>query len=283
MPSYTSADIRNLALLGHAGGGKTSLTEALLFKAGAIHHLGLIERGSTVSDYTDEEKAHGHSIFSAIVHLDHQGKHINLIDTPGYPDFVGQAISILPAVETAAIVIDAPAGVESTARRAMEWATARKLCRMVIVNKIDHDNIDLPGLLADIQKTFGRECLPLNLPAQNGTAVVDCFFNPAGESDFGSVADAHKAIVEQVVEVDEELMAIYLEQGDVKPEQLHEPFEKALREGHLIPLVFTSARRHDKPEQSVGVAELLEVLVKLAPSPLEGNPAPFIKARGRRA
>lgn len=282
MPAYTTSDIRNIALLGPGAAGKTSLAEALLHKAGAIHHLGQIERGSTVSDCTDEEKAHRHSIFSSLMHMDYQGRHINLIDTPGYPDFAGQAISVLPAVETAAIVIDAAAGLDPVARRMMERATERKLCRMVIINKIDHDNINLPRLLADIQRAFGKVCLPINLPAKNGSAVVDCFFNPAGESDLGSVADAHKAIVEQVVEVDEELMAIYLEQGDVKPDQLHAPFEKALREGHLIPLCFTSARRHDKPEVSVGIAELLDVLLKLAPSPLEGNPAPFLKADGAK-
>ncbi|MCX5661096.1 MAG: elongation factor G [Planctomycetota bacterium] len=280
MPNYTTSDIRNIALLGPGAAGKTSLAEALLLKAGAIHHLGAVERGSTVSDCTDEEKHHRHSIFSSLMHMDHQGRHINLIDTPGYADFAGQAISVLPAVETAAIVIDAAAGLDPVSRRMMERATERGLCRMVIINKIDHDNINLPQLLADIQQAFGKVCLPVNLPAKNGTAVVDCFFNPSGESDLGSVADAHKAIVEQVVEVDEDLMAVYLEQGDVKPEQLHAPFEKALREGHLIPLCFTSARRHDKPEVSVGIAELLDVLLKLAPSPLEGNPAPFLKRDG---
>jgi len=277
MPAYTTIDIRNIALVGQAGAGKTSLAEAILAKAGAIHHLGQVERGTTVSDYSDEEKSHRHSIYASILHTDYQGKHINLIDTPGYPDCVGQAISVLPAVETVAVVINAGMGIESTARRMMERAKDRRICRMIVINKIDHDAADLPLLVEQIQEVFGKECLPINLPAQNGKAVVDCFFNPAGESDFGSVAEAHKALVEQVVEVDEDLMSIYLEQGDVKPEQLHEPFEKALREGHLVPICFVSARRSDRHDQSVGINELLDVFVKLAPSPPEGNPAPFIK------
>ena len=278
MPNYTTADIRNIALVGHGGSGKTSLAEALLFAAGAIHHIGLVEKGQTVSDFTPEEIAHGHSLFTAMAHLDFQGRHINLIDTPGYPDFVGQAFLALPAVETVAIVINAATGIESNARRLWERATARKLCRMIVINKIDHENVDLPKLVNQLRETFGKECLPINLPSGGGKAVVDCFFNPAGASDFGSVAEAHRALVEQVVEVDEDLMALYLEQGDsIKPEQLHEPFERALREGHLAPICFTSARRHDSPETAVGVKELLEVFVKLAPSPLEGNPRPFIR------
>jgi elongation factor G len=124
----------------------------------------------------------------------------------------------------------------------MQWAARRKLCRMIIVSKIDAENIDLPGLLDRIQTTFGKECLPINLPAGGGKRVVDCFFNPAGESDFSSVEAAHQALIDQVVEVDEALMEKYLEQGEVEPEQLHAPFEKALRDGHLIPVCFVSDR-----------------------------------------
>ncbi len=276
MPTYATADIRNIALVGHAGSGKTSLTEAILQHVGAIHQRGLVEKGATVSDYTDEEKHHGHSIFATITHCDYQGAHINLIDTPGYADFVGQAIECFPAVETVAVVVSAAAGLEPGARRMMERAAERNLCRMIIINKIDTD-ADLQQLVSDIQATLGKECLPINLPADGGKAVVDCFFNPDGQSDFGSVAEAHTALVDQVVEVDEDLMAVYLEQGEVKPEQLHAPFEKALRQGHLVPICFVSGRDHVDHEKSVGIAELLDVFAKLAPSPLEGNPRPFIK------
>lgn len=275
MATYSTTDIRNIALVGHASSGKTILTEALMWKAGAIGAMG--RDGDLLSDFTDEEKEHGHSLFNAILHCDHQGRHINLIDTPGSPDFIGQTISALPAVETAAVVISAQAGIESLSRRLMERAKERNLCRMIVINKIDAEDVDLPGLVSAIQETFGKECLPVNLPAQNGKAVVDCFFNPSGESDFGSVEEAHTSIVEQVVEVDEKLMEVYLEQGDVKPEQLHEPFERALREGHLVPICFTAAHPHNDPENPVGVEALLDILVKLAPNPKEGNPRPFIK------
>jgi len=274
MASYTTAEIRNLALLGHAGSGKTTLAETLLHRMGVIGQPGTIERGDTVSDFSDEEQEHSHSFFNAIVYGDYQGKHINLIDTPGSPDFLGQAIGALPAVETLAITINAATGIEPITRRMMHIAQQRDLCRMIVITRADAAGTDLKQLIDEIQEAFGKQCLPINLPADNGARVVDCFFNAQGESDLGPVNDAHTAIVDQVVEVDEELMSTYLEQGGVSPDQLHEPFEKALRDGHLVPICFTAARPHDGGEP-VGVDELLEVLVRLAPNPKEGNPRPF--------
>ncbi|MEM9414341.1 MAG: elongation factor G [Planctomycetota bacterium] len=275
--TYTTENIRNIALVGHAGCGKTTLLETLLARAGMIGQPGPVERGQTVSDFTDEEKEHGHSLYASIVHCDHEDTHINIIDTPGAPDFTGQTVSVFPAVETVAVVIDAHAGIESVTRRMMQRAARRKLCRMIVVNKIDADNTDLAELLENIQTTFGKQCLPINLPANGGKDVIDCFAGTEGDSDLGPVADFHTAIIDQVVEVDEELMELYLEQGEVKPEQLHAPFEKALREGHLVPVCFVAAHPHDAPDQPVGVDALLEVLVKLAPNPLEGNPRPFVR------
>lgn len=275
MPTYTTADIRNIAFVGHGGSGKTSLVEALLREAGAIHQTGMVEKGSTVCDYNDEEKEHGHSMANGIVHVDYKDKHLNMIDTPGYPEFIGPSLKALDAAETAAIVINAAAGIEPVARRMMDVAAGRKLCRIIVVNKIDSENVDLPALIDRIKESFGRECLPVNLPAQDGSAVVDCFANAEGDSDLGPVEAAHTNIIEQVVEVDDALMETYLEQGEVKPEQLHEPLLKALCEGHLVPICFTAGRRHDDHAQSVGVKELLDVLVKLSPSPTQGNPRPF--------
>ncbi len=280
MAQVDTTDIRNIALVGHAGCGKTSLVEAMLREAGAIHHTGQVEKGNTASDYSEEEKRHGHSLFSSVLHMDHGGAHINLIDTPGFGDFLGQALAALNAVETAAVVVSAQTGIEPTTRRMMERAAEMGLCRMVIINKIDAENIDLAQTLIEVQEAFGSMCLPINLPADGGSKVVNCFNATEGDSDLGSVAEAHTRIVDQVVEVDEKLMEVYLEQGEVKPEQLHEPFEKALREGHLVPVCFVSARKHEKHEESVGVKELLDILAKLAPSPLEGNPKRFLSGQG---
>ncbi|MBE0613207.1 MAG: elongation factor G [Burkholderiales bacterium] len=277
MPAYTTEAIRSVALVGHGASGKTTLAEALLARAGAIKSAGSVERGNTVCDYDPLEKSYGHSLNSALVNFAWHDTHIHLIDTPGYPDFTGQAIGALAAVDTAAVVINAQTGIELSTRRMMNWAKARGLCRMIVVNKIDADNVDLPQLLENIKETFGNECLPINLPAHAGTKIVDCFFNPDGESDFSSVKAAHAALVDQVVEVDEKLMELYLEQGEINPEQLHAPFEKALREGHLIPVCFVSAKN------DAGVAELLDILAGLAPNPTEGNPPPFLRGEGENA
>ena len=274
MAQFATENIRTVALVGDGAAGKTTLAEALLAKSGAIPAAGSVERGTTVSDHDPLEKTYQHSLRASLLHFETAGTRIHLIDTPGFPDFIGQSIGALDAVETAAVVINAASGVQMIGSRMMEWAAKRGLCRLIVVNRIDAENVDLPGVLAAIRDAFGKECLPINLPAGRGTRVVDCFFNPSGESDFSSVEDAHRALVDQVVEVDEDLMALYLEQGDIEPNQLHAPFEKALREGHLVPVCFVSART------GAGVGELIDVLVKLAPNPTEGNPPLFYKGEG---
>lgn len=268
MPKYTTADIRNIALTGGAGSGKTTLVEHILHNAGVVGRIGRVEDGNTVCDYDDLEKEFKHSLDSAIVHFDFENAHINIIDTPGSPDFIGKSISALPAVETVAVMIDANAGIEVVTRRIMKVARDRNLPRMIIINKIDNAP-DLMELVEGIREAFGSECQPVNLPADGGKKIVDCFQNATGDSDLGDIADFHTAIIDQVVEVDEELMATYLEKGTVTPEQLHAPFEKALREGHLVPMCFASGRNN------IGVKEIMQVFAHLCPNPLEGNPRPF--------
>jgi len=262
--------IRTLALVGQSGAGKTSLAEALLAKAGAIPAAGGVERGTTVCDYTPLEKQAQHSLKLAVASFDAQDHRIHLLDTPGYPDFLGQSLPAFAAVETAAIVINAQNGIEMMTGRFLQWAAKRNLDRLIVINKIDADNVDCEDLLDRIQQAYGKECLPLNLPAANRTRVSDCFFAPSGEADFSSVGEAHRKLVDQVVEVDEKLMEKYLEKGEVSPDELHEPLERALREGHLIPVVFTSAKT------GAGIAELLDVIVKLLPNPAEGNPPSYV-------
>jgi len=271
--AYTTQGIRNIALVGQAGSGKTLLTEALLLQASAIRAKGSLQRGTTVSDFDPQERRLQHSLDTAICSFEVGEHHLTLIDTPGYPDFLGRTLCVLEAVESAALVVSACGGVDSTAQRLATCAKERELCQLVIVNKIDAKDANPQALLAQLRETFGAECLPLNLPAEGGRSVVDCFFRPAaGTADFSSVATAHTQIIDQVVEVDEELMALYLEQGEeLSPEQLHDPFEKALREGHLIPVCFVSA------ETGAGVSELLEIIVRLMPNPAEGNAPPFLK------
>lgn len=274
MHDHGIEQIRTLALFGQAGAGKTSIVEALLARAGALSAAGSVEAGTTVGDYTPLEKKLQHSLKLSVASFDSRDggetTRVHLLDTPGYPDFVGTAVPALAAVETAAVVVNAQRGIESMTTRLMKRAKERGLDRIIIVNRIDAENVNLEKLLAELQEAFGPECLPLNLPAAGATRVSDCFFLPSGESDFSSVARAHRRLVDQVVEVDEELMALYLEQGDIEPTQLHDPLERALREGHLVPVVFTSAKT------GAGIAELLDVIVKLLPNPLEGNPPVYV-------
>ncbi|WP_133478242.1 elongation factor G [Cognatilysobacter segetis] len=269
--AYTTEQIRNVALAGHPGAGKTTLFEALLHAGGAIQAAGSIERGSTVSDFDPIEKQRGHSIDVGIASTDHASIHVNLIDTPGYPDFRGPALSALAAVETVAVVVACDAGIEYGTRRMMDYAKNRGLCRAIVVNKIDHG--DCRALLEELRETFGNECLPLNLPASGGTAVVDCFGTADGDSDFGPVADWHQKIIDQVVEVNETVMEHYLDlgEGGLSGQELHDAFEQCLREGHLVPVLFCSAR------SGVGVRELLDVTERLFPHPGEANPPPFVR------
>ena len=275
--SSAIAAIRTLALVGPSAAGKTLLAEALLHRAGAIGAPGNIERGSTVSDFDPLERRMQHSLSASVMHLDHAGTRIHLIDTPGGPDFLGHSLPALEAVETAAVVINASSGIEPMAVRMMAYAAERHLDRLIIVNRIDTAADRLPALMEQIRQTFGKECLPLNLPADGGARVVDCFYNRQGQSDWGSVDAAHRALVEQVVEVDAAFVDRYLTDGDVDPAELHVPLEQALREGHLIPVCFVSAR------SGAGVAELLDVIVKLLPNPTEANPPDFLKGEGDAA
>jgi elongation factor G len=279
MAAYTTEQIRNIALVGQGGAGKTTLVEALLARTGAINQPGSVEKGTTVCDFDPQEKAHGHSLEAAVASFDFDGSHVNLIDTPGYPDLMGRALSVLPAVETCAIVVNANTGIEMMTARMMEAAKEMGKDRLIIINRIDHEHADPSALLQQIREAFGPECLPLNLTAERGKRVVDCFFQPSGgATDFSSVEEAHTHIVDQVVELDEKLMELYLEQGEaLTPEQLHEPFEQALREGHLVPVCFVSAAT------GAGIDELLRIFAHLMPTPLEGNPPAFLKGEGREA
>jgi len=278
MGNVTSG-IRNIALVGPAGAGKTSITETLLLQAGAIRARGNLARGTTVSDFDPQEKRLQHSLDTAICSFSTDGTRINLIDTPGYPDFLGKTLSVLEAVEAVAIVVNAVSGVDTLTQRLMDFARERGLCRLIIVNKIDSRDARCAQVLEELREAFGSECLPLNLPAGGGDSVVDCFFQPHGRAaDFSSVEAAHTQIIDQVVELDEKLMALYLEQGEeLSPEQLHDPFEQALREGHLVPVCFASA------ETGAGIPELLTAIVRLMPNPAEGNPPPFLKGTGEAA
>lgn len=283
MAIHTVGDIRNICLVGHSGSGKTSLTERLLLDSGVIKRLGTVEEGNTVSDYSDAEKHHKHSLQPSVVHFEFEKHQINLIDTPGLADFMGHSIACLPAVETVAVVIDAVRGIEYGTRRMMAVAAERKLPRMIIVNKLDHPDAELGLLVEQIREAFGPICLPINLPRPGRRIVINVFEHDGSDSkgdlsEFSSVREAHRRIVEQVIEVDDDLTMQYLESGEkgadgsgFDPAKLHAAFERALEQGHLVPICFCSAKT------GAGIDDLMHVMASLCPSPAEVSPSEFLK------
>ncbi|MGD9109607.1 MAG: elongation factor G [Phycisphaerales bacterium] len=261
-----TADIRNIVMLGHAGSGKTSLTEAILHKTGATNRLGSVDDKTTICDYFDEEKEHGHSIHSAIVNAEYAGKLINIIDTPGYPDFLGPAIKSLPAAETAVIVISAAAGIETNTRKLTQLAADANMPRIIVINKMDADNVDFTELINNIKETFGTQCRFANLPAADKASVIDCITNDSGDSPLADVATAHTDLIESVIEADDELMEKYLGGEEIPQDKIASVFVTALKTGTLVPIVFTNARTE------TGITELLDIIVNCTPSPEQAAP-----------
>jgi len=260
-------NIRNVVLLGHGGSGKTSLAEAILHNTGATNRLGSVDEKTSTCDYYDEEKEHQHSIQSAVVHTEYGGKLINIIDTPGYPDFIGPAIKAIPAAETAVIVISAAAGIETNTRKLFQLATEANMPRLIVVNKIDAENTDLPQLMKNIQEMFGIQCRCANLPAADKASVIDCVENDSGDSPLMDVAQAHTDLIESVIEADDALMESYFAGEEISTEKIASVFVEALKTGTLIPIVFTNARKE------IGITELVDIITKYTPSPLQASPA----------
>ncbi|AMG10318.1 elongation factor G [Vibrio vulnificus] len=269
--------IRNIAFVGQSGSGKTTLIEKLLFACDATTHLGSIEKGDTVTDFDDQSIQYQHSIEATPVALSWQKHRLNIIDTPGLSELLGRSLSVFPAVETSVLVLDPQMPLTQVTDKLFQFAQQQKKCQMIIINKLDNHGNQLEKLLDEIQDHFGSNCLPINLPSADGNKVVDCFFEPQYQQAtlLSSVEAAHETLIDQVVEVDEELMELYLEQGsELTPAQLHDPFEEALRTGHVVPICFASA------QTGAGIELLLRTLAELMPMPNEGNP-PLLQKNGK--
>jgi len=260
-----TGDIRNIVLLGHGGSGKTSLAEAMLHKSGATNRLGNVDDKTSICDYYDEEKEHQHSIQSALAYIEHAGKLINIIDTPGYPDFIGPAIKAIPAAETAIAVISAAAGIETNTRKMFELAAQANMPRLIVINKMDAENVAFPELIKSIQETFGSQCRCANLPGADKASIIDCIENETGDSPLMDVAQAHTELIESVIEADDDLMESYLASEEISAEKIASVFVEALKAGTLIPIVFTDSRKE------TGVQELLDIIVKYTPSPRQAK------------
>ncbi|MGO8691307.1 MAG: elongation factor G [Thermoguttaceae bacterium] len=265
MAKYPVADLRNIAFCGHGSAGKTTLVDRLLVAAGAFNRPASVDEGTSICDFDDEEKQHKYSIEATVVHFDHGGKHFQVIDTPGYPDFIGQTIGALRAVDAAAVVVNAQSGIEVNTRRVFAEAKKAGLGRLVVLNKMDAENIDFPALLESIQEMFGKACRLLSVPLGQGADFrgVASVLSPPADTAGALVdpAELSQSLLESIIEVDEAVMERYFEGTPPTAEELPRLIQRAVASGALIPILCVSAKT------GVGLPELMDTLAACVPTP----------------
>jgi elongation factor G len=266
MGRHLVEDVRDIALVGHRAAGKTSLADALLFEAHAVDRLGSVDDGTSVADADEDEQRHHYSIDAHVLHAEHGGKYLHILDAPGTPDFIGAALEALSAVETAVLVVSAVNGIEVNTRRMFKEAADRGLGRVIVVNKVDAEKVNLPAVVSTIQETFGKQCIPFNVPDAAGPNFksVLCALDAVDKVPATAPIDPNAVrgqLIDAVVEADESLTEKFLEQGEVDPQELEAAIPKAIAAGTLIPIFFTSAKN------DVGIKELLDALSRHGLSP----------------
>ena len=267
MSKFKSEKIRNIVLVGHGAVGKTTLADQMLFKAGVGSRAGSVDDGTSQLDTDDEARQHHFSISSAMVHFEHHGMRVNVIDTPGYPDFVGQVISAICAAETAVITINAAAGIEANTRRTFELAGKAHLARILVVNKLDLENVDFAGLVESIRESFGPNCVPINVPDGAGSkfhAVTSTLKTYASQN--GCVVDPAaygSAVMDIIAETNDELMERYLDGKELSADEVLGGLNRAICTGTLIPIICVCAR------SGVGIPELMDAIADFALAPGE--------------
>jgi elongation factor G len=266
--TYHIGDIRNIALAGHGASGKTTLADALLFAAGATERRGSVDDGTSISDVEDEEKRRHFTIDSHLLHLEWGNKQVHIIDTPGYPDFLGNALSALAAVENTVLAISANSGIEVNTRRIFQEAVRLKLGGLIALTKMDADNVDFLALLASIRENFGPRCVPFFVPVGQGpsfSGVIDVInsHDDVPENCPMHPSVAYQLVVEQIVETDESLMERYLDGETIPPDELRAAAHGAIIRGTLIPIVCVSAKK------DIGLHEMLDLLAEISLTPFE--------------
>jgi len=280
MKAYDTADIRNVALVGHGGSGKTSLASAFLWVSGAVNRLGKVDDGTAITDFDDEEVARKISLQAALAHLDWKGKKVNLIDTPGYGAFLADAKAALAVADTALLLVEGVAGVQVVTARVFGYAEERSLPVIFAVNKLDRERASFERCLEEIQGRFGRAAVPLQLPVgreHDFHGVIDLLtlkLHRYGTDDKGAVGveeipadlqeaagQARAALTEMIAESDEALMERFFEAGELTPEQLTAGLVGAVAKRKVFPVLCSAATR------LTGARSLLDALVLLAPEP----------------
>ena len=270
-------DLRNVALLGHSGSGKTSLGEAALFTTNATTRMGTISDGNTVSDFEPEEVKRGSSIQTTLLSIVDADAKINFLDTPGYDDFLGEVVSALRVVEGAVLVLAAPSGVDVGTERSWNMCEAAGIPRMFVVNKMDRENANFARNVSDIQASFGRQCIPFQVPlgdAQEFKGVVSIINPPADipAEIADEVAAARDRLIEAAAESDDDLADRYLSGEQLSVDEVISGVRTAVLAGELVPILATSSA----PE-AIGVKEFLETTRSFLPSPVDGKKARLLK------
>jgi len=265
MAKYQVGEIRNIVICGHGSSGKTTLVDRMLTATGTVNRIASVDDGNSICDFDDEEKQHKYTIEASVVHFDHAGKRFNVIDTPGYPDFIGQTIGAMRGVDTAAIVINAQSGIEVNTRRVFTEAKKAGLGRMIVINRMDSDNISFSELIEGIQELFGKACILFNVPLGQGhefRGVAGTLKPPADTA--GAIIDPNEiseSLLESIIEVDEAATERYFEGTPPNDEELARLIPQAVAEGSLIPMVCVSSK------SGAGFPELLDALALCALPP----------------
>lgn len=276
MKVYDADHIRNVALVGHQGSGKTLLAEAMLLATGAIQRMGSIEEGTTVSDYHASEKERQMSVFASLLHVEYGGNKINVIDTPGYPDFVGEVAASLHVVDSALFVINAAEGVQVGTELGWRAAVKESTPSMFVLNHLDREKTDFRDLVEQIKDRFGRGATVVQLPGGPGTrSIIDVLimkqitFDANGKMTVGDIDPAfadeadqlHNELVENIAENDESLMELYFEKGTLTEDEMRAGLREAMIRHQLFPIFLTSAT------ENIGVSRLMEFVGNVCPTP----------------
>jgi len=281
MTVYDADHIRNVALVGHQGSGKTTLAEAMLYSAGATSRMGTIAEGTTASDFHDSEREREMSVFTSVLHAEWEGHKINVLDTPGYLDFSAETITALKVVDTALFVVDAAEGVQVGTELAWTYARQTETPALFVLNKLDASDSDFESALAKIQGRYGHAAIPVQLPGGSGSrTIIDVLlmkqirFDPSGQAHFEPIADAfreranalHNELVESIAENDEGLMELYFEKGELTEDEMRKGLHTAMLRRQLFPVFLTVA------SENVGVSRLMSFIDNVCPSPAEMPP-----------
>jgi len=282
MKVYDADHIRNITLVGHQGSGKTMLAESMLYASNALQRPGSIEEGTTVSDYHPSEKERQMSVFTSFLHAEWKGHKINILDTPGYPDFVGEVIASLKVADTAIYVINAAEGVQVGTELAWRAGVELNKPSMFALNHLDKPGVNFQNVVTQIQGRFGRGATVVQLPAGEGSrAIIDVLlmqqvtFDDKGKPSFSDIEpsllqvaeELHNELIENIAENDEGLMELYFEEGSLTEDQMRKGLHKAMLRRELFPIFLTSATKN------IGVARLMSFIGNVCPAPAEMPPA----------